>query len=131
MLASLNPPAEQEKKLSPKQLLAVVELAKGTSIQKTADSVGVNEKTVDIWKKQPAFLAAIREAEDDIYNESLRILKRTMKAAINCLIRNMDPSLPGYVQVAAASKLIEQAIESHKLAELESLLVELERRVKG
>lgn len=121
-----NTPQEAEKNLSSKQRQAALLLASGSTIDNTARVVGVSEKTVDTWKKKPAFKEAMRQAEDDLYNEALSILKKAMRPAIACLIRNMNEKVSAYVQVQAASKLLEQGIELHKIQELELKIAELQ-----
>jgi|SRR5579859_1108588 len=126
----LNTPDEHEKRLSAKQHQAALLLASGSSIVDTAKQVGVNEKTVDDWKKKPAFKEALRQAEDDLYTEALTRLKRETSNAIDCLVRNMKPDEAApYVQVAAASKIIDAGLQVAKVQELEKLLEDLQGRL--
>lgn len=120
-----NNPPEPEKKLTGKQLQAVALLVNGNTIDATAKQVKVCEKTVDVWKRNPAFKAAMRQAEDDIYNDSLKLLKKTARAAIMTLVACMDPKTSDYVRVNAASKLLDAALEVHKIQELEQEVADL------
>jgi Helix-turn-helix of insertion element transposase len=119
-------PADAKKSLSAKQREAALLLANGTTIARTAAQLGVSEKSVDLWKRKPEFTAALREAEDDLYSESLGLLKRTAKAAVMTLVACMDMKISPYVRVAAASKLLDASMEVHKIQELEARIVELE-----
>jgi hypothetical protein len=124
-----NAPTEPEKPLSLKQQSAALLLAKGVTIAKAAKELGINESSIDRWKKQPVFMAAVHHAEDDLYNEQLRALRKVAGAAIACLIRNMGEAKP-YVQVSAASKLLDLGLQVQKVAELEARITELEELVK-
>jgi len=127
---SLNDPAEQEKKLTGKQLQAALLLAKGSTIVDAAKELGISEKTLDRWKTLPEFKAALRQAEDDLYSDVLSRLKREASNAVDCLVRNLDSDEAApYVQVAAASKLLDASLQAAKVAELEKLLEDLQGRL--
>src|SRR5690349_3689153 len=102
-------PAEK-KELTGKQKQAALCLARSLTISKTAKEVGCSDITIERWKRRPEFMAAVHKAEDDLYSDQLRALKKTAGAAIACLVRNLDSTVSAYVQVQAASKLIELAI---------------------
>ncbi len=128
---SLTDPSDEEKSLTAKQLAVVLALANGKTIVSAAKEVGVNEKTIDRWKHEEMFKQALGQTENDLYQDALNLLKTTARAAIDCLIRNMDPTVSPYVQVQAASKLLDSGIELHKMSELESKLADLEARLEG
>lgn len=126
---SLDAPVSREKKLTVKQQQAILLLAKGSTIVDAAKQVGIDEKTLDRWKKLPEFKEALHQAEDDLYSEVLAELKKVASKAIACLVRNMDPNEAApYVQVAAASKLLDAGLQVTKVQELEKLLADLEER---
>ena len=124
-----NAPSSPEKTLSLKQRQAALLLARGKKIADAAQEVKVHESTIDRWKKDPAFLAAIRQAEDELYNESLRQIKKTAGAAIICLTRNMGEKVSPYVQVQAAGKLLDLGIDIYKLDEVLVGLDDMRRRL--
>jgi transposase-like protein len=123
------PPGGQ-KSLSERQRKAALLLASGSTIANAAREVGVNEKSVDNWLRTCAFQEAKRQAEDDLYNESLTLLKKSMRLAIGCLLRNMSEKVSPYVQVQAASKLLDAALEVGKIEQLEARIAELEEMVR-
>ncbi len=128
---SSNAPTEDEKELTSKQQQAILLLAKGSTIVAAAKELGINEKTLDRWKTLPEFKAALRLAEDELYTEALVQLKQVAPKAIACLVRNMDPEEAApYVQVAAASKLLDAGLQVTKVQELEKLLADLETRLQ-
>jgi hypothetical protein len=126
-----NSPPGAEKSLSAKQRQAALLLASGSTIDNAARVVGCGEKTIDTWKKKPDFQQAMRQAEDDLYNEALGILKKAIRPAIGCLVRNMDVKIAPYIQVQAAGRLLDAAMEVHKIQLLEARIVELEEMVRG
>jgi hypothetical protein len=124
-------PSGTEKTLSAKQRQVALLLASGSTIDNAARVVGCGEKTIDIWKKQCAFQQAVRDAEDTLYDESLALLKKSMRLAIACLMRNTSERVTPYVQVMAASKLLDAALEVHKIQLLEARVAELEEMMRS
>lgn len=127
MLHSVTP--EPEKALTLKQRQAALLLAEGTTAVDVAERVGVSRVTMERWKKQPLFQEEIRQSENKIYDDSLRMLKRSAKDAVDCLMRNMGGNASPYVQVAAAAKVLDLGLEVYKIAEVLAGLSELHRRL--
>src|SRR5438105_477633 len=117
-------PSGEQKSLSERQRKAALLLANGSTIAHAAGVVGGNEKSIDTWKKKCAFQEAMRQAEDDLYEESLNLLKKSMRLAIACLLRNTSEKVTPYVQVMAASKLLDAALEVHRIQDLEARITE-------
>lgn len=124
-------PQSEKKPLTAKQRQAIVCLAEGNTIVLTAKVVGVSEKSVDTWKKLPHFREALRQAERELYDDAMSLLKRTAKASIATLIRNMDSKVSSYVQVQAASKLLDLSMEITVSQEIEQRLDALEEMAKS
>lgn len=124
-------PAGAEKKLNLKQREAALLLAQGTTIKATSEKVGCNESTIDGWKHKPEFMEAISAAEDEFYNDSLKLLKRTTKAAVMTLVSCLDPKVSDYVRVSSASKLLDASMEVHSIKQLEARIQELEALARG
>ena len=61
--------APNSTKLSQKQLLAIAYLKTGKTIQKSADLVGVHERTVDRWLTLRHFSEALEEAKVEYLKE--------------------------------------------------------------
>lgn len=125
---------EAKKTLTSKQVEAAQMLAEGTTAIAAAERLGIGRRTLQRWKSDDTFQAAIREMENAYYDEALRMLKRASRMAISCLLRNMDGKVSPYVQVQAAAKVLDASIEIHKIAEVEAKLVELNKvveQVKG
>jgi transposase len=130
-MSAPNIPSGDEKTLTPKQRAAIVLLASGSTIKEAAKAIKCNEKSIDNWKHHPEFLAALHKAEDEVYDEALRVLKKAARPAINCLLRNMDSKVSAYVQVQAAGKLLDAGLEIHKIAALEQEVAELRQLLQA
>ena len=120
-----------EKMLTCKQTEAARLLAEGNTAIQAAERVGVSRATMERWKNVPEFRAAIRQMEDTAYAESLRLLKKTARGAISCLICCMSEKVSAYTRVAAASKLLDLGLEVHKVGELEKEIAELKQLITG
>lgn len=128
-----NATIEQEKspdELTSKQLQAALLLAEGNTALAIADKLGVSRASIQRWKRVPAFQQAIRDIEQEVFLESMNLLKRSARAAIMTLIACMDPKVSHYVRVQAASKLLDQAIELAVSREIEARLDALEQLAK-
>jgi hypothetical protein len=97
----------------------------------TAKDVGCHERTVKQWKHNPDFLAAVDKAEDELYQDALKLLKKSLKVGITTLLRNTSERVPAYIQVSAAKVLVEQSMEVHSIKVLEQRLAELEDMARG
>ncbi len=83
---SVNP------ELTSKQRLLITLLVSGSSILDAAKSVGVSEKTVHAWKKQPAFIAAYQEAREqadkEVWSNAMQQLKNSLPQALEVLAKH-------------------------------------------
>jgi len=121
--------SQPEKTLTIKQRKAALLLASGKTATDAAKELGVARETVERWKKLPLFQEEVKRAENLIYDESLRSLKRNAQAAVDCLLRNMGSKVSPYVQVQAAAKVLDLGFEVHKINEVLDGLAELQRRL--
>jgi transposase-like protein len=119
-------PKPSTKPLSSKQQQAAQMLAQGQTIAAVAKAVGVNEKTIDDWKKRADFRHEIEAAQKAIFTEAMRLLTGSVRAAITCLIVTMDKSNKPYVRVMAASKLLDISMDYFQLTEIQERLSALE-----
>jgi hypothetical protein len=122
-----NYSSDEEKTLSPKQLLLIAALVAGNPIVVAAKAAGVSEKTAHTWLKLVHVKVAYQQAKQELFNEQLDALRADVHLAIETLKRNMTESKP-YVQVAAASKFLDAAVELHKMSEVEMKYLEWEER---
>lgn len=120
----------EEKQLSVKQEKLIAALIAGNSIVASAKTAEVSERTAHTWLKQPVFKKAYEEAKQAVFEEALEKLRSGTDVAIDALKRNMTEAAP-YVQVAAASKWLDLAVEVHRLSEIVAQIAELEELIKA
>ncbi len=120
----------QNGSLSQKQSALLGALVSGQKIEAAAKSANVAIRTAYRWQKLPAFQESLKAAQDAVFDKQLAMLKSGMGAALSCLARNMSEKVPPAVQVSAARFWLEQAIDIHKMHELEAKIGELERLLK-
>lgn len=119
----------EKKEITGEQQLAALCLARGATIVKTAKEVGVAPITIERWKRLPHFMAAVHQAEDELYNDQLRQLKKNAGAAITTLVRNMSGKVSAYVQVQAASKLLDLGLHVMEVQALEQEVEQLKELI--
>ncbi len=124
--------------LTPRQRLAVEALLKTGSPTKAAETAGVIRQTVHRWMHQPAFAAALAQAETDALAALSRRLVDLGGTAATTLEDAMkyDVKAPG-ARVTAASavlgnllKLREVVALEDRVAALEAALLDKEKGVK-
>lgn len=62
-------------KFSPKKERVLIELLEGARFSEAAASVGVNERTIQRWLKEPEFQKRLSRARDDSYKEAMDSLR--------------------------------------------------------
>jgi DNA-binding transcriptional MerR regulator len=129
---SQNHQSPEKNTLAPKQEKLIAELVAGKSIRDAAKSIAVDERTVYRWQKQTTFQKEYNEQKTRAYNEKLDTLRSGIAVALKTLLTHMTSAdTRPYVQVAAASKWLDMAVEIHKMQELEARIVELEEKLKA
>ena len=114
--------------LTAKQRKAVEALLTTGEVAAAAQAAGVSRDTLYRWLKQPAFLAAVREAEARALDDLSRLLVRLGRTATATLAKAMgDPSAPWATRVRAADAALGRLLQLRELATLESRVAELER----
>ena len=121
----------EQQKTTPKQDVFIQALLAGNSIVTAAKIAGCNEKTAHAWLKLPHVQDAYRTAQRTVFDESLSHLMTDVQDACATLKTIMkDSEVSASVRVRAAQIILEQAIEIHKVSELEAKIAELEALVK-
>lgn len=101
-----------------------------SNITIAAQSAGMADKTARRLVKQPAFQKVYQTAKRDIFNHALEGLCAHVDTAIQTLIRHMtNEETPPGTQIRAAQIYLDQALNVHKMSELEEKYAELERLV--
>jgi hypothetical protein len=113
--------------LTPKQRKAVTALLAMGEVKAAAAEAGISRDTLHRWLKQPAFLAAVREAEADALDELSRLLVRLGRTAVATVAKAMtDPGTPAATKVRAADVALGRLLQLRELAQLEARVQALE-----
>lgn len=131
MTENVRPDDTSEPVLTPKQQKLITSLLAGCTIIDAAQESGISEKTAHAWLKLPHVTTAYHEAQQQVFDEALRLLMLdTTDARLTLRTIMQDTSAPHGNRVRAAQILLEQSIELHKLSDLERKLAVLEQVVK-
>lgn len=126
-----NTSAQDTCQLSAKQSKFLAALLAGNTIITSAQVAGCNEKTAHAWLKLPHVKQAYKDAQQAVFDEAVNSLITDIGDARATLkVIMTDSEAPAATRVRAAQILLEQAIELHKMSELEARLAELEDQIK-
>ena len=116
--------------LTPRQRKAIEALLTTGDVAAAARDAGISRDSLYRWLKQPAFLAAVREAEAAALDELSRMLVRLGRTATGTLAKAMtDAATPMSTRVRAADVSLSRLLQLRELATLEARVTELERNV--
>lgn len=116
-------------KLTRKQEQAVAALLEHTSLARAGAAVGVSEKTLRRWLKEPRFREAFGEARRRLLDDAVRALQRGAAAAVAALLRELGAAKSADV-IRAAVAVLDRAFAGTQLMDLEERLAALERLMK-
>jgi phage terminase small subunit len=123
--------SEQQQQLTAKQQKLITSLLSGIAIIDASKDAGISEKTAHAWLKLPHVHAAYQEAQQTIFDETLRLLMSDVNDARLTLRTIMkDESAPHGNRVRAAQIIFEQAMSIHKMSELDQKIAALEAIVQ-
>lgn len=108
---------------------AVAALLAEKTIKDAAAAVGLSERQLRRWTKQPAFQAMYREARRRVVEQAVGRLQSLAGKAADALERNLGCGAPA-VEVRAAGMVIDAAVRGVEAADLVGQVDELERRVR-
>jgi hypothetical protein len=117
-------------RLSRKHEQAIVALLEQPTVEKAAQTVGVNEKTLRNWQKRPDFRAAFRAARREIVDGAITRLQQLTTGAVLALNRNLKCGKES-VEVRTAQIVLEQSLRALELGDVLERVEELERRIGG
>jgi hypothetical protein len=113
--------------LTPKQHKAVEALLTTGKVSAAAKEAGVSKDSLYRWMKQPAFHAAVRDAEVRALDDLSRLLVRLGRTAAATLAKAMsDPAVRWATRVTAANASLSRLLQLRELATLESRVRALE-----
>jgi DNA mismatch repair ATPase MutS len=116
--------------LTPKQHKALAALLSEPTVTAAAAKVGIGERTLHTWLREPAFDAAYTALRHDAVGLAVGRLQHATGSAVDALIEVLDTKdapAPAAVRVSAAKVIIEYALRFRELDELESRIAQLEQ----
>lgn len=123
---------QDQQELNPKQEAFLTAYLASNNITIAAKTAGMADKTARRLVKTSAFQDAYNTTRRELFNQALDGLREHVDKAIRTLARHMDgDETPPAAQIRAAQIYLEQAIQIHKMSELEAKYNELEQLVKA
>jgi hypothetical protein len=116
--------------LTPKQHKALAALLSEPTVKAAAANVGIGERTLHTWLREPAFDEAYTDARHEAVHLAVGRLQNATGVAVDALIEVLDTAYtpaPAAVRVSAAKAIIEYAIRFRELDELENRIAQLEQ----
>lgn len=113
--------------LSPRKQRAVLALVESSSVAAAAVASGVSRQTLYRWMREPEFATMLRQASGERVEQASRELTAMMSKAVEVLHALLESGSEHQRRLAADS-IITNAIRLRELVELESRIVELEKR---
>jgi hypothetical protein len=113
--------------ITTRQGRAVEALLREGSITRAAAAVGVNERTLRRWGKEPAFRAAVLRGRREAFGQAIGLTQRYAPVAVATLVKVMnDPASAASAKVTAAALLLRFAREGVELDDLAERIERLE-----
>jgi len=123
--------AAQRRKLTRKQQKAIVALLACPSIEAAAAVAGIGQRSLYRWLRLDQFQQAYASARKEIVSQAVTKLQATMTAAVDTLQTVMsDPEAPPSARVSAAKTVLDLALKSGQLEEVETRLAAIEKRIE-
>jgi len=105
-------------------------LLKNATIAEAASCVGISEKTLRRWLRDPQFAADHRAAQRQAVELAIAGLKQATGEAVATLRRNLTVGVPS-VEVRAATEILSQTARWQELDELAARVKALEQSERG
>ena len=106
------------------QAQAIAALMTKPSVRAAAKSVGVGERTLYAWMKQPAFRRHFRDARKAVVDDSVLRLQKLTGAAVDAFKRSLTCGIPA-IELKAAQLILGTAIEVQGLQDMADDLADL------
>jgi len=120
----------ERRPLNGRQVSAITRLLAGDRVSLVAEAVGVSERQLWRWLKQPDFRAALAEAQGAAMTTAAAALVGLCLQATDTVEAILaDDTATRAVRLRAAALVLEYARQYHELDGLERRISELERRV--
>ena len=113
-----------------KREFAIAALLKNATLAEAAASVGMSERTLRRWLRDPQFAADHRAAQREALDFAIAGLKQATGEAVATLRRNLTAGVPS-VEVRAATEILSQTARWEELDELAERVKALEESERG
>ena len=116
-------------RLTAKQEKALLTLLVEPAVQAAAKVVGVSDRTLFRWLKDPAFAEAYRQARREAVSHAIGRLQQVTSDAVDTLKAvATDIEAPAPARVSAAKAVLDLAVKAMELEDLESRIKALEEK---
>ena len=113
--------------LTPKQRQLVLALLVANDVAAACEAAQVPRSTAYRWMNQPAFAAALREADREVLRATSRRLARLGVKAVQVLEETLDdPEAPTAVRVRAADAVLTKLLQIRETVDMDERLTALE-----
>ena len=119
----------ENKPLTQKQAKALAALLTHQTIADAANEAGVTDRTLYRYLNDPNFAAQLREQQAVMIADNVRRLTGMSGDALTALKDLMDSSDSDSVKVRAAKEILSGFLKYREILNLESRILELERRM--
>lgn len=121
-----------DESLNDKQRRAVVAFMCESTDAAVAEQVGVKVRTIQRWKKLPAFKQAVRDKRTELFDHVTSLAQSAAVHAIQTLLAIVQSSeSKDAVKVSAANAILKHARQSMELDDLQARVEELANRIEG
>jgi transposase-like protein len=111
---------------------AIAALLSHRSVDDAARAVGLNPSTLLRWLQKPEFRAEYRKARREAVGQTTARLQQATGAAGAIVLKLMtDPNAPASVRLRAAECVLDRAIKSLEMEDMEDRISELERAAEA
>jgi hypothetical protein len=101
------------------------------NVQAAAKSVGVSYTTAWRWLQDPTVIGWLREARKDAMKAAMSRLQQTALGAVDCLCEVQSKAESESARVSAARTILEQALRTVELEDIEERIEKLEALAKN
>jgi transposase len=121
-----------EKKLTQKQSKAIILLLEGKSIEEISKALGIHYNTIYRWLETDLlFKRTLNEAKNKVFTEALEDLKTLSSEAVKTLKDLLIRGHKDTARLGSAKTILELAIQTKEIEELEKRIEALEGRLGG
>ena len=118
-----------EDELTAVQDKAITALLASVTVEAAAKKVGVSDRTLHRWLKEPAFRQSYLSARRLVMEQAVGSLQRASLGAVEALVRNLKCGVPG-TEVRAAQVILEAGTKGVEMMEFEDRLTAIEQTLE-